>query len=96
MLAYKELDSSGQISLTYPVVMHPDRIEIRYMAPIPHEWVLASLKQTEERIRETLAVEQDTLALRIEDLVASANIDTLSTFGELAQQYKQLHKLLQN
>ena len=59
MRAYLGLERRGQIVMRYPVriFQKSGRVEIRYLAALPHEWTLEELARTEEKIGGGLKVQ---------------------------------------
>ena len=53
MRAYLELDRRRTIELQYPVRVYQksERVEIRYLAAMPHDWTLEMLAEMEERLK---------------------------------------------
>ncbi len=94
LLAYRELERLEQIAIQYPVSLRKDRVEIRYLAALPHEWTREGLKRAEDELKEALSEEQARIARRVEGLVAAGAMELPADVQEIAERYRQITMLL--
>lgn len=53
-LAYKLLEAQGRIAIQrVEVGQYSEQVTVRYLADIPHEWVLELLSKAKQEIQET-------------------------------------------